>query len=122
MALKTREASLGLGIATAALGLVVFQNAMPSVAEARSAAPNDRELSGAERAATWKAAVLVAAVALLAGDATVFIIGGAAVVGEAWVHRHANVYNPQQGSAMMPSSRQVQTEINSADAGYSPSA
>lgn len=120
MALKSREASLGVGLAAAALGLVVFQNAMPSVAEARASAPDDRELAGSERAATWKAAALVTLVAVLAGDATVFIVGGAAVIGEAWVHRHANAYNPTLGSAMSPSSRQVMTEVNSAGAGYSP--
>lgn len=121
MALKTREASLGVGLAAAALGLVVFQNAMPSVAEARATAPGDRELAGAERQASWKAAGLVVLVALLAQDATVFIVGGAAVAAESWVHRHANLYNPSFGSATMPSSRQVQSEVNSVGAGYSPS-
>ena len=120
MALKTREASLGVGLAAAALGLVVFQNALPTVAEAQASAPDDRELSNAGKAATWKAAMLVTLFAVLAGDPTVFIVGGAAVVGEAWVHKHANAYNPTMGSAMTPSSRQVTSEINSAGAGYSP--
>lgn len=121
MALKTREASLGVGLAAAALGLVVFQNSMPSVAEARNAAPNDRELDFAERSASWKAAALVTLVSVLAQDATVFIVGGAAILGESWVHRWSNHYNPTLGSAMTPSSRQVQAETMAAGAGYAAS-
>lgn len=120
MALK-REVSLGVGLATAALVWGVYNSALPSIAEARVAAPNDTDLAAAERAATWTAAAVVAGVSLLAKDPTVFILGGTMVVALAWWHRHANLNNPLTGQAHIPSSRQVMDELRQTHAGYSPS-
>lgn len=93
------EVSLGMGLATAALVWGVYNSALPSLAEARVTAPNDRDLAGAERTATWTAAAVVAGVSLISKDATVFVLGGAMVVGLAWMHRHANAVNPETGKA-----------------------
>lgn len=119
MALK-REVSLGVGLATAALVWGVYNGALPSIADARVAQPQDRDLSASERTATWTAAAVVSGVSLLAKDPTVFVLGGSMVVILAWWHRHANHYNPSLGSAVVPSSRLQQETNLSMDAGYTP--
>lgn len=116
-----RETSLAVGLATAALVWGVYNGALPSVAETRAAPAGDGHLSSTERAATWTAGAVVAGVSLIAKDPTVFIMGGSMVVALAWWHRHANSVDPTRGSATLPSSRQVMSELNSQDAGYSPS-
>jgi hypothetical protein len=96
------EVSLGMGLATAALVWGVYNSSLPSIAEARVTEQNDRDLSAAERTATWTSAAIVAGVSLIAHDATVFILGGAMVIGLAWMHRHANMVHPEVGRATMP--------------------
>ncbi len=115
-----RQASLGVGLATAALVWGVYNVALPTVADSRVGAPGDADLAGAERAASWASAAAVAGVSLLAKDPTVFIIGGSMVVFMAWWNRHANHHDSSLGSAVMPSSRQVMDPMT-ADTGYSPS-
>ena len=96
------EVSLGMGLAVAALVWGVFNSTMPPVAEVRVTDQNDRDLAAAERTATWTSAAVVAGVALIAKDATVFILGGAMVTGLAWMYRHANQVHPEIGKATMP--------------------
>ncbi len=96
------EVSLGIGLATAALVWGIYNSALPSLAEARVTDQNDRDLAAAERTATWTSAAVVSGVSLIAHDATVFILGGAMVIGLAWMHRHANQVHPQVGKATMP--------------------
>jgi hypothetical protein len=96
------EVSLGMGLATAALVWGIYNSALPSLAEARVTEQNDRDLAAAERTATWTAGAVVAGVSLIAHDATVFILGGAMVIGLAWMHRHANMVHPEVGKATMP--------------------
>jgi hypothetical protein len=96
------EVSLGVGLATAALVWGIYNSALPSLAEARVTEQNDRDLAAAERTATWTAGAVVAGVSLIAHDATVFILGGAMVIGMAWMHRHANQVHPEVGRATMP--------------------
>lgn len=119
MALK-REVSLGVGLATAALVWGIYQVGLPSIAEARVAAPRDADLSGAERAATGISAAVVAGVSLIAKDPTVFILGGAMTVAMSWWHRHANHVDPTIGAATIPSSRRVMDNANADMAGYTP--
>jgi hypothetical protein len=45
----------------------------------------------------WMAAAVVSGISLLAKDATVFIVGGAMVVGLDWLTRYANWTNPASG-------------------------
>lgn len=115
-----RQASLGVGLATAALVWGVYNVALPTVADVRVGQPNDADLAAAERAATWASATAVAGVSLLAKDPTVFIIGGSMVVLMAWWNRHANAHDSVFGSAIMPSSRQVMDPSNNTSAGYTP--
>jgi hypothetical protein len=64
------------------------------MADIRVGQPNDENIAGSERAATWMSVGVVAAISLVAKDPTIFIIGGAAAVVMAWYTRHANVLNP----------------------------
>lgn len=96
------EVSLGVGLATAALVWGVYNTSLPSLAEARVTEQNDRDLSAAERTASWTAAAIVAGVSLISHDATVFVLGGSMVIALAWMHRHANMVHPEVGRATMP--------------------
>jgi len=96
------EVSLGIGLATAALVWGIYNSALPSIAEARVTEQSDRDLAAAERTATWTSAAVVSGVALISKDMTVFILGGAMVVGLAWMHKHANLVHPEVGRATMP--------------------
>ncbi len=116
----SREVSLGVGLATAALVYGIFQSGLPSVAEVRTTPPGDTDAAAAERSATWIAAAVVSGISLITKDPTVFVLGGSMVVAYAWWHRHANMHNPSLGSATMPSSRTVQAASMAEGAGYSP--
>lgn len=115
-----RQASLGVGLATAALVWGIYNVALPTAADVRSGAPGDRDAAAAERTATWASAAVVAAVSLIAKDPTVFVIGGSMTVGMAWWMRHSNSYDPALGSVLGASSRQVQQATMDDGAGYSP--
>ena len=94
------EISIPAGLATATLVYAIFQNATPSIADIRVAPVGDEHIAASERLASWTAAGTVSAVALIAKDPNIFIFGGAAVVALAWWHRHANLFNPNTGSAL----------------------
>jgi hypothetical protein len=98
MALAPRD-SLALGMATGGIAFTVFNLSLPPLTDVRSAEPEDHDIFAAERTATWVAAGIVTGVALMAGDATVFIIGGTVVIAMAWLYRHANEVSPLSGNA-----------------------
>lgn len=94
------KVSLGVGLATAALVWGVYQHALPSLTEHRIAAEDNAHAQAAEKTATWTSAAIVSAVSLIARDPSVFILGGAMVIGLAWWHRHADMVNPDVGLAV----------------------
>lgn len=98
MALKA-EASLATGLATAVIVWAVHQNATPTVAEMRLSPRHDEDLEAARRQATWTAAAIVSGISLIARDATVFVLGGAMVVGLDWWTRYSNEVDPETGRA-----------------------
>jgi hypothetical protein len=93
------SASVGIGLATGGLAFTIYNMSLPPVTDIRVAEPENPDVAGAERGATWIAAGIVAGVALITGDATVFIIGGTVVVAMAWLYRHANEVSPLTGFA-----------------------
>jgi methyl coenzyme M reductase alpha subunit len=103
-------------------GLVygIYDQLLPNVTEIRVQAPGDRDIAAAEKTARWTSAAMVAAVAVISLDATVAIIGGAAVIMFSWAHRHANMVDPQLGTASAPSSRQVLQTAGPTVTGYTP--
>lgn len=88
------------GLATAAVVYGVYQSALPQIADARSAQPNNGDLAASERSASFIAAGVVAGVSLIAKDITIFILGGSMVIAMAWWHRHANMVDPLLGKAV----------------------
>ena len=91
------EISVGAAIATAAVVLVVYDHALPTVADTRVGGQNDPHLSTSERMAAWTSAAAVGAISLIAKDPTIFVVGGTMVVALSWWHRHANAVNPDSG-------------------------
>jgi hypothetical protein len=110
------EVSIGLGLALAVAVVAIYDHMLPSVAETRINKAGDRDLSGAERTATWTAAALVTGVSLMAKDATAFVIGSSVIVVHAWTHRHANHYDPEQGAIATPT-----THVAAPDTSFLPS-
>lgn len=91
------EASITVGLATAALVYGIYSNALPNIADIRTADQGDRDIAGAERGAAWTAAIAVVGIAAIAKDPTVLAIGGGTMVLLSWFHRHANEVNPLTG-------------------------
>lgn len=102
MSLKP-EISLGVALATGAVVYAIYTNATPTIADIRSGPPGDETIEASRKSAAWMAAGVVAAISLIARDATVFIVGGAEVVALDWWTRHANQVNPDTGRATLPS-------------------
>jgi hypothetical protein len=93
------EASLMVGLATAAVVYSVYSGAFPSVVDVRTNPPEDLDVARTERTAAVLSTGVVAGISLIAKDPTVFIIGGLTVLGMSWWYRHANVVNPEYGMA-----------------------
>lgn len=112
------DAKLSLAVAggTVAFVYATFAAHMPPVIDARAAAPNDKLMSSSCKSASWMAAAGVIAVSLITKDMTVFVAGGSTVVAMTWLHRHANAYDPQIGSAVVPNARQLQAATLAATA------
>lgn len=87
--------ALALGVAVYG----IYQVNLPSVTEVRAADMQNEDVAAAERAASWEAGGLVAALSLIAKDPTIFLFGGLITVGLAWKYRHANAVNPVSGKA-----------------------
>lgn len=84
---------------------VIYQNSLPPVADVRSGANNDPDASAAEKRARWTSAAVVVGVSLLTADATVFVMGGLAIILESWSHRHANAFDPTARTIVVPPPR-----------------
>lgn len=89
------EVSLGVGLATAAVVYGVYSTGMPSIADTRVADTGNADIAAAEKSAAWMSAAVVGGISLIAKDPTVFILGGAMIVGLSWWYKHANAVNPE---------------------------
>lgn len=89
MALKV-ETSLVVGLATAAVVYGIYQFNLPSNAATRASQAGNQHIESARKTATWEAAAVVGGISLLAGDPTVFVIGGGVLVMLDFAHRFAN--------------------------------
>lgn len=96
------EVSIPVGLATAAVVYAIFSNATPSIADIRSAPPNNADIDKSERMATITSAAVVGGISLIAKDPNVFIIGGIMVIVMAFWTRHANAVNPATGAVQIP--------------------
>lgn len=89
--------SIVTSLAVVAVVMAVYVNKVGPVADVHMTAPNDGNVAASIRKAGWQAVGVTAAIALLAGDLNIVILGGAAVVAEELSYRHANMSNPGTG-------------------------
>lgn len=105
MALKSvlkPDSSVMVGLAEAAAVYVIYQSALPSHADIRSAPAHDQTIESARKAAAWKSAAVLGFVFLLTQDVNSFLIGGLALGGIDLMTKHANGTNPQTGKLQTP--------------------
>ena len=108
MALKPNESIMG-GLAVGAVVFSVYSQATPSIADIRATAPNDQHIASSRKQAAIMSAGIVGAISLIAKDATIFIIGGAVIIGMDWWTRHANATNPKTGTLTGPGNAPTMT-------------
>lgn len=105
MALKSvlkPDSSVMVGLAEAAAVYVIYQSALPSHADIRSAPAHDQTIDSARKAAAWKSGAVLGFVFLLTQDVNSFLIGGLALGGIDIMTKHANGTNPQTGKLQAP--------------------
>src|SRR4051812_33390243 len=99
MSLLEPSESVAVGMATVTLVYGVYQIALPTLVDERVADSDNPDLQSSERLAAWASAVVVSGISLLTKDATVFCLGGTAIVALSWMHRHADQVSPLSGRA-----------------------
>lgn len=116
------EVSIPAGLATAAVVYGVYSNALPNAADIRTAPPQNTDVDAARKQAAWTSAAVVGAVSLMAGDPTIFVIGGAVLVALDWMTRHADAVNPITGKVdgILRRNAQGQPTQAAADDAYGP--
>lgn len=113
------EVSLPVALAVGTMVYAVHSNSTPTIADIRSAPPNDDTIDSSRKMATWTSAAVVSFVSLVARDPNIFIIGGAMVIAMDFYERHANTVNPETGKATVHESliaQGVQTGAYGVDA------
>lgn len=97
MSLKPSE-EIQVGALSAAVVYGIFQVNAPNLADVAAAPSGNGNVHSSVKKAAWTAATVVSGLALLAKSPTIFVIGSAMVIGEAWKYYHANAtdVNAQQ--------------------------
>jgi hypothetical protein len=93
------DSATQVGLLTAVGVYLIYNNALPSIADVRSAEPHDNDAEKARKHSAWESAALIGVVFLVARDFNSFIISGAALVGIDAMYKHANTVNPMTGKA-----------------------
>lgn len=93
------EVSVPAALSVAALVGGIYANITPGLADIRASDPGDQHVQATRKQAAWLAAGVVAGISLLAKDRTIFVLGGAMVIGFDWFHRHADAVSPLTGRA-----------------------
>jgi hypothetical protein len=91
------DSSVMVGLAEAAAVYVIYQSALPSHADIRSAPAHDQTIESARKAAAWKSAAVLGFVFLLTQDVNSFLIGGLALGGVDYMAKHSNGTDPHTG-------------------------
>lgn len=96
------ESSITVGLAEAAAVYVIYQSALPSHADIRSADPHNGDIEASRKRAAWKAASILGLVFLITQDVNSFLIGGLALGGIDLMVKHANAVHPSTGKMAGP--------------------
>src|SRR5437868_3815321 len=91
------DSSITVGLAEAAAVYVIYQSALPTHADIRSAPPHNSDIESARKAAAWKSAAVLGFVFLITQDLNSFLIGGLALGGVDYMAKHSNGINPATG-------------------------
>jgi hypothetical protein len=91
------DSATQVGVLTAAGVYLIYNNALPNLADIRSAPAHDDTIEKARRAAAWKSAALVGLVFLVARDINSYIISAGALFGIDYMYKHGNAVNPATG-------------------------
>lgn len=94
-----------VGLLTAAGVYLVYNSALPTLADVREAPPNNNTVESARKSAAWKSAALVGVVFLIARDLNSYVISGLALVGIDYMYKHHNAIEPTTGKLDAPSLR-----------------
>jgi hypothetical protein len=84
------SASIGTGLAVAGVVYAIHSNMTPTTADIQALPAGNKDVDKAEKKATWLGIGIVSGISLLAKDPTIFVLGSFAVIGMAFVTRHAN--------------------------------
>jgi len=88
------EGGTMVGLLTAAGVYLIYQNALPSTADIREAAPHDESVERERKKAAWESLALIGGVFLISRDLNSYIVSGIALVGIDYMHKHANAIHP----------------------------
>lgn len=91
------ESSITVGLAEAAAVYVIYQSALPTHADIRSADAHNTDIEAARKRAAWKAASILGLVFLITQDLNSFLLGGAALAGIDMMVKHSNAVHPATG-------------------------
>jgi hypothetical protein len=120
MSVLKPEGSLTLGVATAAMVFGTYSLSLPSTATVSATAPNDSNLESSRKKAALISSIVVAGVALIARDKTIFVLGGTVLIALDWHARHAIMAHPETGEVVNPTTAYTPasnvTQMPSADA------
>lgn len=84
------DTATSVGILTAVGVYLIYQNALPSMADIRMGPANDENVEYSRKGAAWKSAGLITLVFLVARDLNSYIISGGALVGIDYLYKHHN--------------------------------
>ena len=99
MTILKPDASVQVGLATAAVVGFIYQTHIPLIATIRgNAMPNDGNIETARKSAAWESAGLLGLVYLMTRDWNVVLIGGATMAGIDLVAKHHNGSPPVQAA------------------------
>lgn len=106
------EGSIVAGVAVVGLVYAIYQLNMGEVASAAATDAHHPLLESSKKKAGWTAIGLVSAVALLARDPNIVILGGASVIAMEASYRHAIMQDPNTGVIVPPPARSYQPAQN----------
>jgi len=96
------------GLAEAGAVYVIYQSALPTHTDIRSADAHNTDVEASRKRAAWKSAAILGVVFLITQDVNAFLIGGAALGGIDLMVKHANAVTPSTG-------KMAGTDVSSTD-------
>jgi len=91
------EGGIMAGLAEGIAIYLIYQSALPTHADIRTATPDNADIEAARKGAAWKSAALLGIVFLLTRDLNAFILGGTELFGIDYLAKHSNMINPGTG-------------------------